>query len=99
MDTGQIVFISSRLILGAAATFLAIMLWAKMRDMAWMLMVIGTIVSYIEIIYSILDLFGFIDADFMLLGSVPWAAILLPSIRMIFFIAAFYIMVINRRRS
>jgi len=98
MDMGQGVLIFSQLVLGALASFFAIMLWSKSRDTAWMLIVIGTIASYIEIIYSILKLFGFISTDFLLIGSVPFAAILLPSLRMIFFIAAFYVMVVKRNR-
>jgi hypothetical protein len=98
MDAGQIVFISSRLILGALASFFAIMLWSKTRDVAWMLMVIGTIAAYIETVYSILDLFGITQGDTLLIGSVPVAAILLPCLRTSFFIAAFLVMVVRRYR-
>ena len=98
MDSGQILFVLSRLILGALASFFAIMLWSKTRDVAWMLVVIGTIAGYVEIVYSILDLFGIIGRDFLLIGTIPVAAILLPSLRMTFFIAAFMIMVIRRNR-
>ena len=98
MDSGQILFVSSRLIFGALASFFAIMLWSKTRDAAWMLMVIGTIAAYVEIVYSILDLFGITRGDTFLIGSVPVAAILLPVLRMSFFIAAFLIMVIRRYR-
>jgi hypothetical protein len=99
MDAGQVVFISTRLILGALASFFAIMLWSKTRDAAWMLMVIGTIVAYIEIVYSILDIFGISGGNTLYIGSVPLAAILLPSLRMLFFIAAFLVMVIRRYRN
>ena len=79
----------SRLVLGAAAVFLAIMLWAKKRDAPWMLIVAGTITAYAETIYSMVELWGF--------GAVPLAAILLPALRMIFFIAAFSIMIFRRK--
>ena len=98
MDSGQILFISSRLIFGAIASFFAIMLWSKTRDAAWMLIVIGTIAAYIEIVYSILDLFGITKGDTFLIGSVPVAAIILPLLWMSFFIAAFIIMVIRKYR-
>jgi uncharacterized membrane protein len=96
MDSGQILFITSRLVLGALASFFAIMLWSKTRDIAWMLMVIGTIAGYVEIVYSILELFGITGSGGLLVGSVPAAAILLPALRMIFFIAAFVVMVVRR---
>jgi len=98
MDSGQILFVTSRLIFGALASFFAIMLWSKTRDAAWMLIVIGTIAAYVEIVYSILDLFGITKGDKFLIGSVPAAAILLPVLRMSFFIAAFLIMIIRKYR-
>jgi len=98
MDSGQILFVTSRLIFGAVATFFAIMLWSKIRDAAWMLMVIGTIAAYAEIVYSILDLFGLTNGDAFAIGSVPVAAIVLPLLRMSFFIAAFLIMVFRKYR-
>jgi hypothetical protein len=98
MDSGQILFVTSRLIFGALASFLAIMLWSKTRDAAWMLMVIGTIAAYVEIVYSVLELFGITGGDSLVIGSVPAAAIVLPLLRMSFFIAAFLIMVIRKYR-
>jgi hypothetical protein len=96
MDAGEITFVTSRLVLGAVASFFAIMLWSKTRDAAWMCMVLGTIAAYIETVYSILDLFGVTSGDTFTIGSVPVAAILLPCLRTIFFIAAFLIMVIRK---
>ena len=96
MDTGQLVFVYSRLILGAVAAFLAIMLWSKTRDTAWMLMVIGTVVTYVEMVYSVLEMTGITAGNTLFVGSVPLAAILLPALRMAFFIAAFLVMVIRR---
>jgi hypothetical protein len=96
MDIGELVFIVSRLILGALASFFAIMLWSKTRDIAWMFMVIGTIAAYVEIVYSIMELFGITEQSAFTLGSVPVASIVLPCLRMVFFIGAFIIMVIRK---
>ena len=97
MDTGEILFIISRLTTGALAAFFAIMLWSKTRDVAWMLMVIGTIVAYVETVYSILVLFG-ITGTQLSIGSIPVAAILLPNLRTSFFVASFVIMVVRKLR-
>ena len=97
MDWGQIIFVYSRLILGAAAAFLAIMLWSKTRSAAWMLIVAGTITAYVEIVYSVMELLGFTASYGLVIGSVPLAAILLPALRMIFFTIAFSIMVVRRK--
>jgi hypothetical protein len=89
MDWGETISVYSRLVLGAAAAFLAIMLWAKKRDAPWALIVAGTITAYIETVYSIMELWGF--------GVAHLAAVLLPALRMVFFTAAFLIMVVRRK--
>jgi len=89
MDWGQIISVYSRLVLGAAAAFLAIMLWAKKRNAPWMLIVAGTITAYGEVIYSVMEFWDF--------DTVPLVAIALPALRMVFFTAAFLIMVVRRK--
>ena len=98
MDAGQEIYILSRLILGALASFFAIMLWSRTRDVAWMFMVIGTIASYVETVYSILKLFGINGGDVLVIGSVPLISIVLPSLPTVFFIAAFAVMVVRKYR-
>jgi hypothetical protein len=99
MDIGEIIFISSRLFLGAVAAFFAIMLWSKTRDVAWMLMVIGMIAAYVETVYSILELFGITASAAANIGSVPITSILLPNLPVVFFIIAFVVMVIRSYRK
>ena len=98
MEQGQILLVMSQLIFGAIAAFLAIMLWSRTRNSAWMLIIIGAIVAYIEIVYSILNMFG-MTADFFLIGSVPVISFILPLLRMFFFIAAFLVMIIRHSRQ
>ena len=97
MDSGQIVYILGRLVLGAAASFLAIMLWSRIRDAAWILVIIGTIVAYVETVYSILILMG-IANEYIMLGSMSLLSILLPCLSTLFFIAAFAVMVARKYR-
>ena len=91
-------FISSQLILGAAAAFLAILLWPKIRDAAWMLVIFGTIIAYIETVYSVLKDFGITGEEIMIIETVPLISFVLPTIRMIFFITAFAIMIFKQSR-
>lgn len=98
MDIGAISLISSRLVLGATASFFAIMLWSKTRDVAWMLMVVGTIAAYAETVYSILERFGIADGGMLTIGEVPLASIILPNVPTVFYIAAFAVMVIRKTR-
>jgi hypothetical protein len=98
MDPGQIIYILSRLILGAVAVFLALMLWTKTRDMAWMLVIFSVLSAYIEIIWSILEFMGFSAAHFLFIGSFSLAAVVLPILRIVFLIAAFLVMIIRHQR-
>ena len=99
MDSGQIVYILSRLSLGALASFFAIMLWSKTRDAAWMLIVIGAIAAYAETVYSILNLFGISGGNIFTIGSVPLMSIILHCLPTIFFVIAFIIMVVRKYRG
>ena len=97
MDLGQAVFIISRLILGALASFFAILFWSKTRDLAWMLVIISAIAAYVETIYSILRLFGIVSGSFTI-GDLPLVSILLPSVPTILLIAAFLVMLSRKYR-
>jgi len=98
MDSGQIVYILGRLVLGAVASFLAIMLWSRIRDAAWILVIIGTIVAYVDAVYSILTLLG-IASEYFTLGSMSLLSIILPCLSTVFFIAAFAVMVARKYRQ
>ena len=63
-----------------------------------MLVIIGTIFAYIEIIYSILETLDISAGDFLLIGSVSLVAIILPVLRMMFLIAAFLVMIVRYYR-
>ena len=76
------------------------MLWARTRDIAWMLVILGTIVAYIEIIYSILNIFGIgIGGQGSMVPklaeSITLFNFILPVLRMLFFISAFLLMFIK----
>lgn len=98
MDAGELIFAISRLAFGAVAAFLAIVLWSKTRDSAWMLMVIGTIAAYADTVYSILASLGMAGSS-LTIGSVPVAALVFPNVPTLFFIAAFAVMVVRKVRS
>lgn len=90
------VMILSRLIAGFAATFLAIILWSKTRDTAWMFIVIGTIVSYGEIVFTALRAFGVVKADLLKLYGVSIFEVVLVNLPLLFYSTAFIIMIARR---
>jgi hypothetical protein len=97
MDTGELILALSRLLVGALAAFFAIMLWSRTRDIAWMLMVGGTITAYGEALFAVLGFFG-ISTAIPATGSIPLAAAILSNIPSMFFISAFLVMIIRSYR-
>ncbi|MDR0451853.1 MAG: hypothetical protein LBH15_02295 [Treponema sp.] len=89
MDEGQLAYMASRLALGAAAVFFAIVFWSKTRDTVWMLVIIGVIAGYAEAVYSVLEALGIAGQAGPALGSVPLLSILLANLPAAFFLAAF----------
>jgi len=89
MNIEQTILIGSQLVLGAAAVFLAIMIWSKTKDIAWIFLFISIIVAYIEIVFFILRKMQIISGEF--------TELLLPSLRMAFIIAAFSVIIIRRK--
>jgi len=96
MGTQQVILMLSRFTLGAIATFLAILLWSRTRDTAWMLIVVGTIAYYGEIVFTALEAFGVIRLDVLTIGSVAVFPIILANLPIFFFILAFLVMLVRR---
>lgn len=97
MDTGSIVYLVSRLLVVAVAAFLAIVLWSRTRDLAWMLMVIGTVASYADILFDLLVKFGLLDESGFSPFGIPLGQILFSNLPYIFFAAAFIVMIRRKR--
>jgi hypothetical protein len=98
MEMGQEIFFICRLVLGAMASFLAIMLWSRTRDAAWIFIIIGTIIAYIDTIFSILNLLGIGGGNILTGKSLFFESILITCLPTVSFIAALMIMVIRKYR-
>ena len=98
MDLGNTAFIVCRLVLGAVSSFLAILLWSRTRDAAWILVIISAITTYVEIIYSILNLLGVISENILSENAVLIITILLSCMPTVFIIAAFSVMALRKYR-
>ncbi|TVQ28370.1 MAG: hypothetical protein EA383_00645 [Spirochaetaceae bacterium] len=94
---GSAVVLGIQLLVGAVATFLAILLWSRTRDAAWMFIVIGTVAHYGALVFSGLELLGLVDLDGLVFAGVPLGRVLISSAPMLFFICAFVIMVARNR--
>jgi len=98
MDFGNTAYIISRLALGAISSFLAILLWSRTRDAAWIFVIISAIISYVDIIYSILNLFGVISENILSENAVLIITIFLSCMPTVFIIAALSVMTLRKYR-
>jgi methylmalonyl-CoA mutase cobalamin-binding subunit len=96
MATEAMVIILSRLVFGAIATFLAIVLWSRTRDVAWMLIVIGTIISYGEVLFTTLESFGMVEVAAVTVYGVSAFRVVFANLPTIFFILAFSVMIARK---
>jgi hypothetical protein len=75
---------AAHLLFGAFATFSAIYLWSRSRDMAWTLVIIGVIVTWVDIVFTTLQGFGIIDARLFVYNGIPVVRIVLDSAPLVF---------------
>lgn len=97
MQMADILHTLTRLFFGGIGTFFAILLWSKTRDTAWILIVVGTLVSYADIVYSTLQRFGIITDMVFFFYEIPLFSILLTNVPMIFYIAGFLVVITRKR--
>ncbi len=89
---------AGRLLFGAFATFSAILLWSRTRDMAWTFVIIATILSYAGIIYANLLRFGVLESDITSYAGIPLAAIALEDLPLLCVGVGFLVALSRRRR-
>ena len=97
MELGELVILLSRLGMGALGTFFAILLWSQTRDVSWMLVIIGTLVSYVEIVFTTLEIFGVISADIFDVAGFPVLEMVLVNLPLVFLTLAFISMIVRKR--
>ncbi|HVO39252.1 MAG TPA: hypothetical protein VMV03_09525 [Spirochaetia bacterium] len=96
MDLAAFSVDASHLLLGAFATFCAILLWSRTRDMAWTFVIIGVIVSYADIVLATLRTYGLLGPE-PLLAGVPIIRILLANIPLLFLGLGFLVAFARKR--
>lgn len=96
MSFEQMVNILSRLTVESIVTFLAILLWAKTRDTAWMFVILGVIVSYGESVFQTLKAFGIVNPELLVIQGIQIFDLVLANLPMLFFAVAFLIMISRR---
>ncbi len=88
---------ASHLALGAFATFCAILLWARTRDMAWTFVIIGAIISYADIVLATLLRLQVLDESLLLYHGIPVLSLALSNLPLLFSGIGFLIAASRRR--
>lgn len=92
-----IAVLSVRFIIMAVTSFFAIIVWSRIRDIAWMLIVVGIIAGYGDILYSLLVEFGFVPEIDQAAGVIGLLAFVFPNLPWVFFSAAFISILLKHR--
>ncbi|MBQ9206416.1 MAG: hypothetical protein IJ158_06840 [Treponema sp.] len=97
----EIIFFIIKLVLGGIIAFLAIMLWSRMRDFAWMFLVFAAVTGYSSVVFDLLLKLGFVSAkELSILGNnIPIIQLVLAVLPSFFMIIAFIIMLFRTGRK
>ena len=90
--------VGARLLFSFAASFLALVLWSKTRDAAWMMIVLGTLFLFIDIVFIILELVGLPGYDLVVLLNISVLRYLIPLLPFLFFSIGFIIFLTRARK-
>ncbi len=97
MIDAEIKFYIIKLIFSGIAAFLAIMLWSKIRDAAWMSLVAGAVTGYAGIVYELLQKLGIILAGKTQVLGIPLSSLMFAIIPSLFVILAFILMLLRTK--
>ncbi len=98
MTGGTLLFVSLKLFFGFLIAFLAILAWAKTREGAWIFIIAGTLVRYVELIYSILLELEILNPDWGYAGGIPLADMLLSLLPLALMSAGFVLFLVRKRK-
>lgn len=97
MNEGDLILFIIKLVLGGAAAFLAIFLWSKTRDVAWMTLVAGVVFSYAGVVFDMMLQMGFVSSGGIPIFGVPIVKLFFAVIPSVFVIVAFVLMILRNR--
>jgi len=98
MSAGLSIWLVSRFAVAGIMTFLAIVLWSRTRDVAWMLIVIGAVSSYADVLFDLFVRTGLVNEDRLVLFGLPVARMVFSNLPYLFLSAAFIAMIVRKNR-
>jgi hypothetical protein len=97
MDVQVFVIDASHLAFGAFATFCAILLWSRTRDMGWTFIIVAAIVSYAGTVFATLVSFGILEEGYFSVRGFPLVRVALTDLPL-FFMAVGFLIVMSRKK-
>ena len=97
MTQPELILYIIKLFFGGITAFLAILLWSRTRDAAWMSLVAGAVVSYAGTVYSMLEGLGIVYSKGPEIAGIPLNSLLFAVVPSIFFITAFVLMILRNK--
>jgi hypothetical protein len=97
MDLQAFLIEASHLAFGAFATFCAILLWSRTRDMSWTFIIIAVIVSYAGIAFTTFVRLGLVDEELFIYRGVPVVRLVLTDLPLAFMAVGFLIAAVRKR--
>lgn len=94
--TSQILLFIIKLVLGGIIAFLAILLMSKTRDLSWMLMVAGFLLSFAAMVFQMLIELGVLTNGNILLFGIPLPTLLCTVIPLALFISSLILMLLKK---
>ena len=100
MTEADIIFFTIKLTLGGIIAFLAILLWSKTRDFAWMNLVLAAVTAYSQIVLDLLIKLGIFSLYKIQIhkSEIPLIQLILTVLPSLFVIIAFILMLIKNKR-
>lgn len=99
MALKDIIMLTSQVSVGAIVTFFAILLWSHTREIEWMLVIMGALLKYVEILVHTLILLGVIQGDIYLIPKYVDVELVLKILPQIFYGAAFIVKLVKIMRG
>ena len=96
MTQQEIIIYIIRLSLSGIVAFLAIALWSKTRDVAWMSLVSGCVTGYAALVYELLSRLGLVLGNDIQCYGIPLMQLVCTVVPLLFFILAFVLMLARR---
>lgn len=97
MLQAEVVFYIIKLVLGGITAFLAILVWNRTRDVVWMALASGAIISYSGLVYELLVKLGIAGSTGPELFGISLVSLLFVLIPSIFFALAFILLILRTR--